>query len=136
MILDTYFFILFLLGILQFYILSSIPDHYKKMQSNLLKSIVNKKVQIIQDKGDELIQYFNLATQLFMIIGILTPYWYIFISSMVIISVGNKILNTIKLSPENINKSLNFSIFITYFIVIIKIITLLGMSISHFHSLI
>jgi len=136
MILDVYFFLLFILGIIQSYILTTVPDLYKRIQDNLLKSIVNKKWDVYVEREDISIQYFNLISKLFLSIGILTPYWFIFLPTFILVFLGNYIQSKHKISPKKLNKTIFVSKLITYTIIIIKTITLIGMSVSYYHSLI
>ena len=147
MMLNIFFFTIFLIGIIQVYILSNMEDYYTKLQNDVIKRIINdnknlpKKVESSNTSIETLIQYFNLFTLFIVLIGLITPYWYIFGTLFVIISIGNHIhskyeVNDVTILKGGVNTSLKKLKIITYVTLIIKVISFFGLGIIYFQGLI
>ena len=128
---------MFVLGMFQLFILFNIGSYFKQLQINLIKEITNPG-QIHKIDSEAIIQYFNLLSHFFIIIGFLTPYWYIYLSLIILITIGNSLSNKYKVKSdkkgEQITKTIKRSKIITYFVVIIKTIVLFGISLMYYHG--
>lgn len=135
--LDIYFFILFILGVFQLYILSNIEQYYKQLQTNLLKRIFDSETDIKENiESTAIIEYYNMITHFVIIIGMITPYWPYFLLLYSLIYIGNLIQNGVKITSNNqLNKSLKFSKKITYLIIFLKVLGMFGLGILYFHGL-
>lgn len=140
---DIYIFIVFLLGIIQLYVLLNISGYYEKLQLSILKKIINSKSKP-KNKHKEFIRIFNTTTHVFMMIGILTPYWYILLSLLIVVTIGNLLDKKFKRieHSSNISKGVQLvkyikkSMFISYLIISIKVITMMGLGIIYYHGII
>ena len=140
---DIYVFIVFLLGIIQLYVLLNISGYYEKLQLSILKKIINSKSKA-KNKHKEFIRIFNTTTHVFMMIGILTPYWYILLSLLIVVTIGNLLDKKFKRieHSSNISKGVQLvkyikkSMFISYLIISIKVIIMMGLGIIYYHGII
>jgi hypothetical protein len=147
--LDIFFFIIFIIGILEVYILSNIESYYTKLQNDVIKRIINsnnkdpKNFNIPKKEYtsiETIIQYFNLFTLFIILIGLITPFWYIFLSLFIIIIFSNYIhtiyeINGSTLKKGGVNNSLHKLKMITYISLVIKVIVFIGLGLSYFHGL-
>lgn len=139
--LDIYFFIMFILGIFQMYLLFNIGGYYKELQFNLIKKITNPG-QIHKIESDGVIQYFNLVTHLFILIGFLTFYWYIYLGLIILITIGNLLEEKFKSTKQTsdntkgnqIVKYIKVSKVLSYFVILIKTLVLFGLSLMYYHN--
>ena len=140
---DIYIFIVFLLGIIQLYVLLNISGYYEKLQLSILEKIINSKSKP-KNKHKEFIRIFNTTTHVFMMIGILTPYWYILLSLLIVVTIGNLLDKKFKRieHSSNISKGVQLvkyikkSMFISYLIISIKVIIMMGLGIIYYHGII
>lgn len=140
---DIYIFIVFLLGIIQLYVLLNISGYYEKLQLSILKKIINSKSKP-KNKHKEFIRIFNTTTHVFMMIGILTPYWYILLSLLIVVTIGNLLDKKFKRieHSSNISKGVQLvkyikkSMCISYLIISIKVIIMMGLGIIYYHGII
>lgn len=140
---DIYIFIVFLLGIIQLYVLLNISGYYEKLQLSILEKIINSKSKP-KNKHKEFIRIFNTTTHVFMMIGILTPYWYILLSLLIVVTIGNLLDKKFKRieHSSNISKGVQIvkyikkSMFISYLIISIKVIIMMGLGIIYYHEII
>ena len=144
-ILNTFFFIIFILGIFEVYILSNIEEYYNRLQSDVIKKIIDpsytKKEEESKKNVEVVLQYFNLVSSFFILIGLLTNYWYIFLSLFILMNIGNYLqskyeLTSLVVNKGGVNKSLKRLKSITYVTMIIKVIGLFGVGILYFHEFI
>lgn len=135
--LDIFFFITFILGIFQLFILFNIGSYYKQLQVNLIRKITIPS-QVHKIESEEVIQYFNLISHYFILLGFLTSFWYIYLGLIIIITISNYFSDKYKVtsdkSGEQITKSIKRSKIVTYSVVILKTIVLFGISLMYFHG--
>jgi hypothetical protein len=95
-------------------------------------------------ESDGIIQYFNLASHLFILIGLLTSFWYIYLGLILLVTLGNYIEDKYKPTSESLNsnnskgnqivKYIKRSKIMTYFVITIKTVVLFGLSLMYFHG--
>lgn len=141
--LNIFFFLVFLIGILEIYILSNVESYYTKLQNNVIKKIIGNSKDDDKDTitVETLVQYFNLFTILIVLIGLITPYWYIFGSLLILIGSTNYLhskyeINDVSINKGGINTSLKKLKVITYIDLIIKSLSFFGLGILYFQELI
>jgi hypothetical protein len=134
---------MFIFGIFQIYLLFNVGDYYTQLRINLIKKITNPD-QVHKMESDGIIQYFNLASHLFILIGLLTSFWYIYLGLILLVTLGNYIEDKYKSTSESLNsnnskgnqivKYIKRSKIMTYFVITIKTVVLFGLSLMYFHG--
>ena len=134
--LDFYYFLLLLSGIGHLYILYGIGGYYKKIRYGIIKKLIGKSDDSALNEVSResiIIGYFNLFTNLIILIGLITVEWFYFLLMFSSLFILNILRNKIELIPEKIDRMLFFSKLLAYVIISIKIIGLLFLSLRYFH---
>lgn len=134
---------MFLLGILQVYFLLTINSYYNQLQINLINKISNPN-KTYKIENENIMKNINLVTNLFIIIGVLTPLWYVYSLLIVILSLGSifDIKEDILNSPPKLNNTkgdqiisyIKRSKIISYISLGAKVISMVGIGIMYFHG--
>lgn len=134
---------MFLLGILQVYFLLTINSYYNQLQINLINKISNPN-KTYKIENENIMKNINLVTNLFIIIGVLTPLWYVYSLLIVILSLGSifDIKEDILNSPPKLNNTKGDQIIsyikrskvISYISLGVKVISMVGIGIMYFHG--
>lgn len=137
---------MFIFGIVQMYLLFNIGNYYRQLRINLIKKATNTNTNTDQvnnkTQSDIVIQYFNLLSNFLILIGLLTPFWYIYLSLILIILLSDYIENKYKSTKlpignnrgDLIIKYINRSKVSTYLIMSIKTIVMVGVGLVYFHG--
>jgi heme/copper-type cytochrome/quinol oxidase subunit 4 len=135
--LNIYYFLLFLTGVGQLYIIYGVKDYYKKIKHSIIKRIIgkedNSKLNEVT-RESMVIGYFNLFTSLIILIGVLTDIWWYFLAMFIVIQILNTLQTKIELTPDKLDTTLFVSKAITYTIIGIKVIGLLYISLNYYHG--
>ena len=135
MILDIYFFIIFVLGILQIYVLANSGEYFRQIKTNVIKKIINPKLDFKDLNVDIAIQYFNLITHFFILVGLITNYWYYFLIMYIFVYSSSYLQDKYSSKNGSMTKTFKSSKVMTYTTIFLKIVGLFGLSLMYFHGL-